>query len=76
MQWSKDYREADVLNWLGTKMATGSGNARWPNDTAFKAPFQTSEQYGRKATRHVLVSLERNFRHREPGIWPMPPSNT
>lgn len=66
IQWSKDYRETGVVSWLGTKMAAGSGNARWPNDTAFKTAFQTSEQYGRKATRHVLISLERNFDHKEP----------
>ncbi len=65
-QWSKDYRETDVVNWLGARMAAGSGNARWPNDTAFKTAFQTSEQYGRKATRHVLVSLEISFDHKEP----------
>lgn len=65
-QWSKDYRETDVVNWLGMKMAAGSGNARWPNDTAFKAAFQTADQYKKKATRHVLVSLERNIGHKEP----------
>jgi uncharacterized protein with ParB-like and HNH nuclease domain len=66
IQWSKDYQETDVVSWLGTKMAAGSGNARWPNDTAFKTAFETSEQYGRKATRHVLISLERSFDHKEP----------
>lgn len=65
-QWSKDFREHDVVNWLGAKMAAGSGNARWPNDVAFKTAFQTSDQYGRKATRHVLTSLERAFDHKEP----------
>ncbi len=65
-QWSKDYRETDVVRWLGLKMAGGSGNARWPNDSAFKADFQTREQYGRKSTKHVLVSLEADFGHKEP----------
>jgi hypothetical protein len=65
-QWSRDYRETDVVMWLGLKMASGSGNARWPNDSAFKADFQTREQYGRKSTKHVLISLEADFGHKEP----------
>jgi len=35
-QWSKDYRDTEVVNWLGTKMAKGSGNARWPSITVLK----------------------------------------
>jgi hypothetical protein len=68
MQWSKELREGDVVSWLGTKMASGSGNTRWPNDATFKNAIQTIEQYGRsrKATRHVLVSIERGFHHKEP----------
>lgn len=66
IQWSKDYREKDVVRWLGLRMASGSGNSRWPNDAQFKADFQTKEQYGRKATKHVLASLEANFDHKEP----------
>ena len=65
-QWSKDYKEADVVQWLHTKLSSGSGNARWPVDSAFKTAFHTAEQYGRKATRHVLASLERAFEHKEP----------
>lgn len=65
-QWSKDYNETDVVKWLHTKFSAGSGNARWPIDSVFKAAFQTSEQYGRKATRHVLTCLEKNFDHKEP----------
>lgn len=61
IQWSKGYREPGAVSWLGTKMAAGSGNARWPNDTAFKTAFQTSEQYGRKATNYkARVDLTRN----------------
>jgi hypothetical protein len=66
MQWSKDYRETDVVGWLTARIAAGSGNARWPNDNAFQSAFETSNQYGRKATRHVLASLERSFAHKEP----------
>jgi len=66
IQWSKDYREKEVVRWLGLRMAAGSGNSRWPNDSQFKADFQTKEQYGRKATKHVLASLEASFDHKEP----------
>jgi hypothetical protein len=66
MQWSKDYRESDIVRWLGLKMAAGTGNSRWPSDAQFKADFQAREQYGRKATKHVLASLETNFDHKEP----------
>ena len=67
IQWSKDYREKEVVMWLGRKMAAGSGNSRWPNDAQFKADFfQFKEQYGRKATKYVLASLEANFDHKEP----------
>ena len=65
-QWGKDYREVDIVRWLGLKMGAGSGNSRWPNDAQFKADLQTREQYGRKATKHVLGSLEANFDHKEP----------
>lgn len=64
-QWSKDYREVEIVKWLHGKLSSGSGNARWPIDSAFKAAFQLTEQYGRKATRHVLTSLEKNFGHKE-----------
>ena len=64
-QWSKDYREVEIVKWLHGKLSAGSGNARWPTDSAFKTAFQLSEQYGRKATRHVLTSLEKNFGHKE-----------
>jgi uncharacterized protein with ParB-like and HNH nuclease domain len=65
LQWSKDYRETGVVTWLHGKLSAGSGNARWPTDTMFKTAFETSEQYGRKATRHVLTCLEKNFGHKE-----------
>jgi uncharacterized protein with ParB-like and HNH nuclease domain len=65
MQWSKDFKADDAVKWLGSKMASGSGNARWPTDATFKAAFH-SEQYARKATRHVLTSLEKGFEHKEP----------
>jgi hypothetical protein len=47
-------------------MAAGTGNSRWPNEAQFKTDFRTREQYGRKATKHVLASLEANFEHKEP----------
>ena len=67
MQLSKDYRDdTNVVEWLGTRMASNTGTARWPNDSTFRISFENSEQYGKKATRHVLLCIEKSFEHKEP----------
>jgi uncharacterized protein with ParB-like and HNH nuclease domain len=65
-QWSKDYPAVEIVGRLSSAMADGARNARWPGDSEFKVSFQTAPQYGKNVARHVLISIEESFQHREP----------
>ena len=46
-------------------MSSGGGGRRFPNAAEFAEAFKNQPQYGRGSTRHILVSLEYAFNHKE-----------
>lgn len=65
LQWTKNYPSADHPKWLLGVMSSGGGGRRFPGSAEFSEAFRNQPQYGRSATRHILVSLEKAFEHKE-----------
>jgi hypothetical protein len=46
-------------------LVAGAGARRWPTDAEFRTALQSQPQYGKKSTRHLLVTLEEYWHHKE-----------
>ena len=58
--------EADVADWLNTRLGTGSGGRRWPSDQEFVEALIGRPLYPRRRiARYMLISLEESFKHKE-----------
>lgn len=66
LQWSKNFPASDHQRWLHDVMAAGDRGRRFPSVGEFAEAFKNQPQYGRSATRHILVSLEESCGHKEP----------
>ncbi|AKG24308.1 DUF262 domain-containing protein [Calothrix sp. 336/3] len=65
IQLSKNFPNADHVQWLHRSLSSGSGRSRFPNDDEFGTAFRTHAQYGRGNTRFILCQLEKSFKHKE-----------
>jgi hypothetical protein len=66
LQWTKNFPANGHEQWLLASMSTGERSRRFPTDVEFREAFTRQPQYGRGATRFVLVRLEKEFEHPEP----------
>ncbi len=65
LQWSKDFPDSDHAQWLHESMSSGGGGRRFPSDSEFSDAYRLQPQYGRGATRFILLALEKSFQHKE-----------
>jgi hypothetical protein len=65
LQFAGAFDATDVTAWLASVLTTGTGRTRWPLDNEVELAILTQPQYGRKATRHILLALEQSFGHKE-----------
>lgn len=65
-QLTRYYQEHDVVNWLANSLTVGTGPRRWPSDEELEQAILSQPQYGRKATKYVLSTIEKAFEHKEP----------
>ncbi len=66
VQWAKNTPETNHVPWLHVTLASGGAGRRFPRDDEFTEAFIRQPQYGRGATRFILLRLERSFGHKEP----------
>jgi hypothetical protein len=65
LQWAKNYPSDSHVEWLTAQMLAGTGGRRWPTDEEFRTALLTQPQYPKKSTRHILIALEEQFKHKE-----------
>jgi uncharacterized protein with ParB-like and HNH nuclease domain len=65
IQWAKNFPQTEHFQWLYDEMSSGTGTRRFPKDPEFTEAFLNHAQYGRGATRFILIKLEKSFEHRE-----------
>jgi Protein of unknown function (DUF1524) len=65
LQWARNFTGDRVFEWLTSQMLVGAGGRRWPTDAEFRTALLTQPQYGKKTTRHILVTLEGDYNHKE-----------
>jgi uncharacterized protein with ParB-like and HNH nuclease domain len=66
VQLAKYFQEENTASWLRNSLSSESSARRWPGDDEVKQAILYQSQYGRKATRYVLLAIERSFEHKEP----------
>lgn len=66
VQWARNFPDNDHAQWLHGEMSSGGVSRRFPRDEEFTEAFVRQPQYGRGATRFILLRLERSFEHKEP----------
>lgn len=65
LQWTKNYPFVDHEKWLLGVMSAGGGGRRFPHAAEFAEAFKNQPQYGRSATRHILLRMEEACEHKE-----------
>jgi uncharacterized protein with ParB-like and HNH nuclease domain len=65
LQFAGAFDANNVTAWLNSALTNGTGRTRWPTDNEVEVAILTQPQYGRKATRHILLALEQSFGHKE-----------
>ncbi|HWZ43706.1 MAG TPA: HNH endonuclease family protein [Candidatus Saccharimonadales bacterium] len=66
IQLAKHFQEVNTADWLKNSLSAESGARRWPANEEVGQAILHQSQYGRKATRYVLLAIERSFGHKEP----------
>lgn len=66
VQLAKYFQEEKAAEWLRNSLSSEAGARRWPGNEEVTQAILYQSQYGRKATRYVLLSIEHSFGHKEP----------
>jgi uncharacterized protein with ParB-like and HNH nuclease domain len=66
VQLCAEFQPGGGPSWLMDKLAAGDDRQRWPSDVEFENALLTQPQYGRLAARHILLSIEMSYKHKEP----------